>query len=89
MKNGCTCAIVGPSQVDRLMRKYLGLDPKNLTGDEREILLFALYLESVDNGGIGARATAIGDARVAEAKAKLDAIIAAEPSGNPGELPDA
>jgi hypothetical protein len=77
-KGICGCAIVGVGQLDRLMRKYLGLLPDNLTNDEREILLFALYMESVQHGGIGAKATAIGDARVAEAKAKLDAIIAGE-----------
>lgn len=74
----CTCAIVGEKQLERLMSKYLGLIPGSLTGDEREILLFALYTESVNHGGLGAKPTAAGDARVAEAKAKLDAIIAAE-----------
>lgn len=72
------CAIVSEKQIERLMRKYLGLESSNLTDDEREILLFALYMESFSSGGIGAKATAEGDARVAEAKAKLDAIIAAD-----------
>lgn len=72
------CAIVGEQHLDRLMERYLGLRPENINSDEREVLLFALYMESVNSGGLGARATAKGDARVAEAKAKLDAIIAEE-----------
>ena len=72
------CAIVGEQKLNRLMMKYLGLATPKLADDEREILLFALYLESKEHGGIGAKATAVGDARVAEAKAKLDAIIAEE-----------
>jgi len=72
------CAIVGEKQLERLMMKYLGLSTPNLTNDEREILLFALYMESDARGGLGSRAKAIGDERVAEAKRKLDAIIAAE-----------
>lgn len=80
MPKNCNCAIVGEKQLDRLMMKYLGLAAGNLSNDEREILLFALYTESNERGGLAARATAVGDARVAEAKAKLDAIIAAEES---------
>jgi len=60
------------------MMKYLGMAGGELTNDEREILLFALYMESRDRGGIGAKPTARLDAAVAEQKAKLDAIIAAE-----------
>ncbi len=79
----CKCAIVGEAGIDRLMKKYLGLLPGGLTNDEREILLFALYMESRDRGGLGARPTEEGDARVAEAKARLDAIIAAEDPSPP------
>ena len=68
----CDCAIVGERQLDRLMLKYLGMVGGELTGDEREILLFALYTESCQRGGIGAKPTAALDARVAEAKAKLE-----------------
>ncbi len=71
--SNCKCAIVGPSQVDRLMRKYLGLVPGEMTGDEREILLFALYNESMGNNGIAARATAVGDARLKQQKERLEA----------------
>lgn len=78
MAEKCDCAIVGEKQLDRLMRRYLGLVPGELKSDEREILLMALYMESCAHGGLGARVTAEGDARVAEAKAKLDAIIASE-----------
>ncbi len=70
--------IITENHLDKLMMKYLGLLPDNLTADEREILLFALYTESLERGGLAAKPTAAGDARVAEAKAKLDAIIAAE-----------
>lgn len=74
------CAIVGEGQIDRLMMKYLGMVDGALSSDEREILLFALYMESLEHGGIGAKPTARPDAAVAEQKAKLDAIIAAEKS---------
>lgn len=37
------------------MRQYLEGRP-DLTNDEREILLYALYLESVKNGGLAAKA---------------------------------
>lgn len=80
MPSECKCAIVGPKQLERLMRRYLGLAPETINNDEREILLMALYMESCDSGGLGARVTAEGDARVAESKARLDAIIAAEDS---------
>lgn len=73
--------IVGEKQIDRLILRYLGLAPENINDDEKEILLFALYMESLSRGGIAARPTAAGDERVAEAKAKLDAIIAAEGEG--------
>ncbi len=76
----CGCKIVGEKQLDRLMRRYLGLAPENINSDEKEILLMALYMESMGHGGIAARVTAEGDARVAEAKAKLDAINASQPS---------
>jgi hypothetical protein len=70
----CKCLIVGENQLDILMRKYLGLGTANLTPDEKELLLFGLYLESKGHGGIGAKATAAGDARLAEQKKKLDAM---------------
>ncbi len=72
------CKIVGKEGLDRLMLKYCGMVGGELTSDERELLLFALYIESRDRGGIGAKPTARLDAQVAEQKAKLDAIIAAE-----------
>ncbi len=78
------CLIVGESQLDVLMRKYLGLGTANLTPDEKELLLFGLYLESKGHGGIGARATAAGDARIAEQKAKLDEINKPKDTGPAG-----
>ena len=74
----CGCQIVGEKLLVNLMKKYLGLMPGDLTSDEREILLFALYMESNERGGLASKPTAEDDARVAEAKAKLDAIIASE-----------
>ena len=74
----CGCAMIGPKGLQRLMQKYLGIEPGGLTNDEREILLMALYMESAEHGGLAKAALDVGDARVAEAKAKLDAIIAAE-----------
>lgn len=68
--NSCKCAIVGEKQLDRLMRRYLGLAPEPINSDEKEILLFALYTESLERGGIAARPTAEGDARAAEEKRK-------------------
>lgn len=44
--------IVGEKQMDRLVMKYIGVVSPELTNDEREILLMALYMESEARGGL-------------------------------------
>ena len=58
-----------------LMVKYLDGKPM-LTNDEREILLFALYLESKSNNGLAVQ----GAKALAENVARYNAVIAREDS---------
>ncbi len=46
------CKIIGASQLDELVVKYLGGARENIQPEEQEILLFALYIESKDRGGL-------------------------------------
>lgn len=50
--SGHKCDLVGESALRQLMVKYLGGAKENLTPDETEILLFALYRESLDHAGL-------------------------------------
>lgn len=56
--------IVSRSRLDELMVKYLGGGRENIARNELEIILFALYVESKDRGGLAARATAVMDERL-------------------------
>lgn len=68
------CAIVGEAQLLKLMLRYLGEGP-HLTHDETEILLFALYMESKERGGLASAAV-----DVLEARLKKLAVASTEPS---------
>jgi hypothetical protein len=49
------CVIVGEASLVKLLVRYNGIG-KELTHDEKEILLFALYNESKSNGGLARQA---------------------------------
>lgn len=73
IRTPCKCSIVGPAGVKKLVLKYLGLSRENITRNEIEILLFALYNESCERGGLAAEATAIGDEKLRAQGASDDA----------------
>lgn len=58
--------IVGERALDSLVVKYLGGGPQNINRTEMEILLFALYNESKERGGIAARGDAEMTRRLVE-----------------------
>lgn len=60
----CNCAIVGERQLDALVAKYIGTGKGDLTNDEREILLFALYIESEARGGLVTRSLKVAEDRL-------------------------
>src|SRR5207245_2650172 len=57
------CAIVGQQKLERYMLQYLGTGP-NLSHDETEILMMALYQESCATGGLARRCVDIMDGRL-------------------------
>lgn len=58
------CEIIGDTQLDMLVVKYLGGGKGNITTEEIEILLFALYIESKARGGLALRGSAAMDRRL-------------------------
>lgn len=58
--------------LEKLVVKYLGGGKDNITNDEREILLFALYNESVSRGELAKRGLDVMDARLKEQNQKLN-----------------
>ena len=49
------CVIVGEAALVKLLVRYNGIGP-GLTNDEKEILLFGLYNDSIKHGGLAKKA---------------------------------
>ncbi len=72
------CAIVAEHQIEKLMIRYLGGSPA-LTPTETEILLFALYTESLAAGGLAKRGTDIMDGRLKTQNDRIKNIDGGQP----------